>query len=109
MSGLHGRAGEVRRNEKARGLTRASFRKGGADGRTRTVTSCDTRPSNVRVYQFHHIRTWVLWTDCLATSPVQKRQRDAAWNVPESHVEPDEPPPLEPPPELPLPLEPELP
>ena len=29
----------------------------GAVGRTRTVTPCGIRPSNVRVYQFHHDRT----------------------------------------------------
>ncbi len=27
----------------------------GADGRSRTGTACATRPSSVRVYQFHHI------------------------------------------------------
>src|SRR5512135_1690392 len=36
--------------------------KNGAEGGTRTPMGCPTRPSNVRVYQFHHfgmLFTWV--------------------------------------------------
>ena len=32
-------------------------RKNGAEGGTRTPMGCPTRPSNVRVYQFHHFGT----------------------------------------------------
>ncbi len=35
-------------------LTAPLVRSGG-DGETRTLTACAIRPSNVRVYQFHHI------------------------------------------------------
>ncbi len=31
--------------------------KHGAEGRSRTGTGCPTRPSSVRVYQFHHFGT----------------------------------------------------
>jgi hypothetical protein len=31
--------------------------KNGAEGGTRTPMGCPTRPSNVRVYQFHHFGT----------------------------------------------------
>ena len=43
-----------------------------ADGRTRTVTPLSTRPSNVRVYQFHHIRDWGI-------KYTMKRQRSRIW------------------------------
>ena len=33
------------------------FSEGGAEGGTRTPTGCPIRPSNVRVYQFHHFGT----------------------------------------------------
>jgi hypothetical protein len=34
--------------------TDARYDKNGAEGGTRTPMGCPTRPSNVRVYQFHH-------------------------------------------------------
>ncbi len=33
------------------------YDKNGAEGGTRTPMGCPTRPSNVRVYQFHHFGT----------------------------------------------------
>ena len=35
----------------------AEGEKNGAEGGTRTPMGCPTRPSNVRVYQFHHFGT----------------------------------------------------
>jgi hypothetical protein len=35
------------------------FQKLGAEGGTRTPTGCPIRPSNVRVYQFHHFGLFV--------------------------------------------------
>ena len=35
-----------------------------AEGGTRTPTGCPIRPSNVRVYQFHHFGIFNFPTDC---------------------------------------------
>ena len=68
----------VKRSEGVAGDHRALYRRAatvsvriGAEGGTRTPTSCLTRPSNVRVYQFRHFGSSIL----LAPQPSHRLRR----------------------------------
>ena len=60
-----------------------------AEGENRTPTSCLTRPSNVRVYQFRHFRSEVVKRPPAARGPINFA-RPAAFCQPAGRAREDE-------------------